>query len=249
MSADIEFPVGDYVSPGFTRVDPDKHFPNMVMGDIATCTWPHLRRTGKHNWYVDKRAPTVGFVTRDEAHILHNCALPFAGRPALEIGCWLGWSACHLALAGVHLDVIEPLMARDEFRALVMSSLEPVFKKGQNLRLIAGQSPAMVHELGGQGMRWPLVFIDGNLEFPGPVNDAVAVERYCTADALILFHGLISPHVAEGLRYFQCRGWHTKLFHTMHIMGAAWRGEVVIPQYISDREANWEVPEHLQGWA
>jgi hypothetical protein len=249
MSEKIEFSVGDYVSPGFIRVRLDNYFPNMVKGDIAACAWPHLRRTGKHNWYVDKRAPTVGFISRDEAHIIYNCARPFAGKPALEIGCWLGWSACHLALAGVQLDVIDPLIANETFRASIMSSLKPVCGKGQNLRLISGQSPAMVHELAEQGIRWSLVFIDGNHEFPGPVNDAVAVELHCAADALVLFHDLLSPHVAEGLRYFQYRGWHTRVFHTMQIMGAAWRGNVVIPQYISDTGANWEVPEHLKDWA
>jgi hypothetical protein len=248
MSQGIEFPVGDYVSPGFARVCPDKCFPNMVVGDVAVSQWPHLRRTGRHNWYVDRRVPTIGFLSRDEAHILYNCALSFAGKPALEIGCWLGWSACHLALAGVHLDIIDPVIAKPDFRASIVSSLDPVCRNGQNLHLIGGTSPPQVHELGAQGKRWSLVFIDGDHEFPAPVNDAVAVEPYCTADALVLFHDLLSPHVAEGLRYFQYRGWNTMVFHTMQIMGAAWRGNVVVPRYISDPAANWEVPEHLKDW-
>lgn len=248
MSENLELRAGDYVSPGFKRVCPDNHFPNLVVGDVAACTWPHLRRTRKHNWYVDRRVPTVGFLSRDEAHILYNFALPFAGKPALEIGCWLGWSASHLALAGVQLDIIEPLIAHDDFRESIVSSLEPVCRKGQNLQLFPGQSPNAVHELAEQGRRWSLVFVDGNHEFPGPANDAVAVERYCTADALVLFHDLLSPHVAEGLRYFHDRGWHTSVLHTMQIMGVAWRGDVAIPPYVPDAAANWEVPDHLKGW-
>ncbi|WP_204249752.1 hypothetical protein [Gemmata sp. SH-PL17] len=49
---------------------------------------------------MDRRAPHIGFVSRDEAAILYNTALRFRGRRALEIGCWLGWSTCHLALGG-----------------------------------------------------------------------------------------------------------------------------------------------------
>lgn len=249
MNGNLEFPAGDYVSPGFVRARPDDHFPNMVAGDIAASDWPHLRRTGKHNWYVDKRAPTVGFLSRDEAHILYNCARSFAGKPALEIGCWLGWSACHLLLAGVNLDIIDPIIADSAFRASIFASLEPVRRPEQSLRLIPGESPDMVHEVARHGMRWSLAFIDGNHDFPAPVSDAVAVERYCAADALILFHDLLSPHVAEGLWYLQYRGWNTRIFHTMQIMGAAWRGNVNIPDYISDPEADWAVPIHLKDWA
>jgi predicted O-methyltransferase YrrM len=249
MTDDLAFPPGDYVSPAFKRVRPDAHFPNMIVGDVAACPWAHLRRTRKHNWYVDRRIPNVGFVSRDEAHILYNCALQFAGKRALEIGCWLGWSACHLALAGVHLEVIDPLLSNETVRSSVASSLAPVKKQGMELHLIAGQSPSMVHELARQGPRWSFAFIDGNHEFPGPVNDAVAVESYCNADALILFHDLLSPHVAEGLRYFQYRGWQTTVFHTMQVMGAAWRGNVVIPPYVPDPAADWEIPDHLKNWA
>jgi len=249
MTENIEFPAGDYVSPGFVRVRPDAFFPNMVVGNVTSCPWPYLRRTGKHNWYVDSRVPTVGFVSRDEAHILYNCALAFAGMPALEIGCWLGWSACHLLLAGVTLDVIDPVVENEGFRESIFSSLNPACTRERCLRLIAGKSPERVHQLAEQGTRWSLVYIDGEHEFPGPVNDAVAVERYCATDALVLFHDLLSPHVAEGLRYLKDRGWHTKIFHTMQIMGAAWRGNVIVPDYVPDAAADWAIPEHLKDWA
>ena len=108
MLAATDIPVGDYVSPNFQVIMPDRCFPNMTIGDTNTQPWQYLRREIPHNWYVDGRQPYVGFLSRDEAHILYNTALQFAGQPALEIGCWLGWSACHLALAGVNLDVVDP---------------------------------------------------------------------------------------------------------------------------------------------
>ncbi|MEG4807019.1 hypothetical protein QUA82_04220 [Microcoleus sp. F8-D3] len=109
-------PAGDYVSPGLKVILPDAYFPNMIVGDTQTCSWPYLRREIQHNWYVDRRANSVGFLSRDEAHILYNTALQFKGKKALEIGCWLGWSACHLALAGVALDVVDPLLEREDIR-------------------------------------------------------------------------------------------------------------------------------------
>jgi hypothetical protein len=101
---------GDYISPGLSTVRPDIHFPQMTIGNPQDCPWPYLRRNSPHHWYVDRRWPAIGFVSRDEAHILYNTALQAAGMPALEIGAFMGWSACHLALAGVDLDVIDPLL-------------------------------------------------------------------------------------------------------------------------------------------
>ncbi|MEN9221860.1 MAG: hypothetical protein Q6M04_05420, partial [Thermostichus sp. BF3_bins_97] len=83
----------DYLSNSFKVINLDQYFPNMRVGNLDRCPWPYLRREIPHLWYVDQRNPTIGFVSRDEAHILYNNALQFKGQPALEIGCWMGWSA------------------------------------------------------------------------------------------------------------------------------------------------------------
>jgi hypothetical protein len=54
---------------------------------------------------VDTNFPEVGFLTRDEASILFNGALPFGGQLALEIGAHVGWSTVHLGLAGNFLCI------------------------------------------------------------------------------------------------------------------------------------------------
>jgi hypothetical protein len=109
-------PDGDYVSAGMDVVRPDAAFPHLVIGDRDGVSWPYLRREIPHNWYVDARYPRCGVLSRDEALILYNTALAMSGRMALEIGCWKGWSTCHLLAGGVDLDVIDPLLDRDEFR-------------------------------------------------------------------------------------------------------------------------------------
>lgn len=241
-------PAGDYVSPGLAIVRPDAAFPNKVIADPQTCPWPYLRRDIPHNWYVDQRQPIVGFLSRDEAQILYNTARQFQGKQALEIGCWVGWSACHLALAGVVLDVIDPLLERPEFFETVAASLTAAGVRDRvNLR--PGYSPDAVHELARQAdRRWSLIFIDGNHEAPGPLADAIACAQYAEADALVIFHDLASPEVSAGLDYFKQQGWQTRVYQTMQIMGVAWRGQVQPIAHQPDPRVNWTLPAHLQGY-
>ncbi|WP_225896504.1 glycosyltransferase [Amazonocrinis nigriterrae] len=238
-------PDGDYVSPGFEIIQPDKYFPNMIVGDTKTCRWSYLRREISHNWYVDKRQSSIGFLSRDEAHILYNTALKFKGKKALEIGCWLGWSACHIALAAVELDVIDPLLAKEDIYESVSSSLRSAGIL-DSVNLVAGYSPQKVDELAKQLQRkWSLIFIDGDHEAPGPLNDAIICEQLAEADALIVFHDLNSPDVAQGLDYLRQKGWNTMVYQTMQIMGVAWRGNVEPVQHQPDPKVNWNLPKHL----
>jgi SAM-dependent methyltransferase/predicted O-methyltransferase YrrM len=245
-------PAGDYVSPGLKVILPDAYFPNMIVGDTQTCSWPYLRLEIKHNWYVDRRANSVGFLSRDEAHILYNTALQFKGKKALEIGCWLGWSACHLALAGVELDVVDPLLEREDIRQSVIDSIQGALNASgvqTSVTLVPGYSPQRVEELANQfNRKWSLIFIDGEHENEGPLNDAIACEKLAEEDAIILFHDLAAPDVAEGLDYLKQRGWQTVVYQTMQIMGAAWRGNVEPVKHQPDPNISWQLPAHLHGY-
>ena len=158
-------------------------------------------------------APTIGFLNRDEAHILYNTALMFSGRPALEIGCWMGWSACHLALGGVRLDGIDPLLAREDFRRNVADSL-PRLACSMPSTWWPAASPEQVHALAAHSQRkWSLIFIDGNHDGPHPFEDTIACLPYAAEDALILFHDLVSSDVAKGSTTFGKKvgvRWYTK---------------------------------------
>ncbi len=72
---------------------------------------------------------------------------------------------------------------------------------------------------------WSFAFIDGYHEGDAPRDDARAVLPLLADDALVMFHDLISPHVAAGLAVFADAGWSVGLYNTMQIMGAAWRGK------------------------
>ncbi len=239
----------DYVSPGLKPVNLSPCFPNMTRGDCSQNSWPYLRREYPHSWYVDARAPSVGFLNCDEAHILFNSALKVPGKRALEIGCFLGWSAAHLAAAGLQLDVIDPMLARQDFRDSVETSLGQAGLLDR-VNLIGGASPDAVQELvRTKGGDWSLVFIDGNHDEPGPYLDAVACEPHCAKDALVLFHDLAAPAVARGLDYFKERGWNTMIYNTTQIMGVAWRGNIEPVRHVPDPAVDWKLPPHLLPYA
>lgn len=246
-AAATPFPPWDYVSPGFALVRPDAFFPHLTVGDRYVSPWPFLRREIPHNWYVDRRAPTIGLLNRDEVHLLYNTALQFRGRRALEIGCWRGWSTCHLALAGVELDVVDPALSEPEFRDQVEAVLTEAGVLDR-VSLTPGFSPIAVEELAGRDQRrWSLCFIDGNHEVPFPLYDAEVCARFAADDALVLFHDLAAPDVAQGLDYLKRQGWRTVLYQTMQVMGAAWRGGARPVAHIPDPAVSWVLPSHLTG--
>lgn len=239
------WPSYDYVSPGLEIVRPDAAFPRMRPGDHLHHPWKHLRRDVPHTWYVDDRFPLMGFLNRDEAVLLHNIARQFAGRPALEIGSWLGWSTCHLALAGVTVDVIDPAHDDPDIRGVVEGSLAAA-GVAHRVRLAGGRSPERVAGLAAErGGRWSLFFLDGDHERPGPVRDALACLPFADDDCAFVFHDLASPAVADGLRAVRREGFQVVLYQTAQIMGLAWRGDVSPPRHVPDPEVAWQIPVHL----
>lgn len=240
-----DFHTYDYVSPGFETVAPDHAFPSMVEGNRHRQDTPYLRKEVPHKWYVDIRYPFNGFISRDEALLLYNTARQFAGRPALEIGCWMGWSACHLALGGVALDVVDPLLANPEIAASVTASLSAAGVMS-SCTLHAGASPAAVAALAeATGRRWNLVFIDGNHSGDSPLNDARVVDRLAADDAVVMFHDLAFPDVARGFAHLRAQGWQTMVYLTMQLVGVAWRGACKPVRHVPDPRVTWHVPPWL----
>ncbi len=241
-------PPGDYVAPDLAVILPDAAFPHMVRGNVADNDWRYLRRHIPHIWYVDARSPQMGFVSRDEAAILYNQALHFAGAAAVEIGCWRGWSSVHLALGGVMLDIIDPALADTAHRDDVAGVMERAGVSA-HVHLHPVASPdALTDVAAARATPWSLAFIDGDHEGAASSRDALAVLPHMADDCAILFHDVASPDVAAALEVLEGVGFNIRLFQTMQIMAIAWRGRAVPVAHRPDPAIHWEVPHHLLGW-
>jgi hypothetical protein len=239
-------PRRDYVSPGLEDPKLMRFFPDLAEGDVAELQWPYLRKSAPHIWRRDlrgKRNPFIGVLSLDEATLLHNNALPFRGRRGLEIGCHYAWSTAHLAAAGLDLDVIDPALGHPDQIADVRASLAPIGPA----RLWAGFSPSVVPAVRAiRPAPWSFAFIDGYHEGDAPADDARAVLPLLAYDALVMFHDLVSPHVAAGLAVFADAGWNVGLYNTMQVMGAAWRGTARPVEHVADTDMPKAAGAHLQ---
>ncbi len=237
----------DYVSNNLEVPNLDHLFPNMIVAAKSVSTWPWLRREIDHPFRVDRRNPIVGFINRDEAAILYGNARLFAGRKGIEIGAWRGWSTAHLIASGLgSLHVVEPLLADPVWRA----EIEEVARAaggGETTILVSEASPAAVERLGESGVRWSFAFIDGDHDGEAPTRDALALAPFLEPTAMVLFHDLVSPHVAKGLRALEAQGWNVMAYQTAQMVGAAWRGEVAPVAHRPDPSQVWRVPDHLKG--
>ncbi len=237
----------DYVADNLETLKLDRLFPNMAEFDRSVSTWPWLRRDIDHPYRADRRNPIVGFINRDEASILYASARLFAGRAGLEIGAWRGWSTAHLIASGLgSLHVVEPLIADPDWRA----EFEAVVGGAGGARttvLVAEKSPEAIVRLGASGARWSFAFIDGDHDGEAPARDARALLPYLEPIAMVLFHDLVSPYVAKGLRVFEVAGWRVMAYQTAQMVGVAWRGEVAPVAHKPDPAESWSVPEHLRG--
>jgi hypothetical protein len=236
---------GDYVSPGLSLVIPDRAFPDLAVGDQGALRRPRGRAWVGHRAYIDRREPGLGLATRDEAAILHNMALRFEGLPALQVGCGGGWSAVHLALGGVALDVIDPRLA-DSGVAASMRAAGTAAGIADRVTLHPGVGVAEL--AAATGRRWPLIVVEGEDEGERPLLAAEAALQSAGETALVVFRGLATPRAAAGLALLARKGWRTRLYQTMHVMAAAWRGNVQPPGHIPDPRVGWTLPRHLAGY-
>jgi predicted O-methyltransferase YrrM len=239
----------DYVAESLSAPALDHLFPNMVEIDKSVSSWPWLRRDVDHTFRADRRNPIVGFINRDEASVLYSNARLFAGRRGLEIGAWRGWSTAHLIASGLgSLHVVEPLLADPEWWAEFAEVVRGAGGEDKTI-LIPEKSPDAVRRLGELGVRWSFAFIDGDHDGEAPMRDALACAPYLESTAMVLFHDLVSPHVAKGLRTFEKLGWNVMAYQTAQMIGVAWRGEVAPVTHKPDPLQKWRVPDHLEGLA
>jgi glycosyltransferase involved in cell wall biosynthesis len=218
-------PPDDYISPGFNPIYPDFCLPHLTASNSSANDRPF-----QHNRYFDRCYPGLTLLSRDEALILYNIALQYKGKKGLTIGAQMGWTLCHMAIAGLGIDVLDPMLGdRDVLESIKASidSAKEVFGTISQVTLVPGKGGNSVVELGVQlQRRWALIFIDSNLDRSSIHDLAIACERYAEPNATILFSNAFVPEVVASLNDLKNKGWQTRIDRTMQGMGVAWRGNI-----------------------
>jgi hypothetical protein len=238
-------PLGDYISQGFDLIYPDPCLPNIIARNSSIDIQAY-----QHDRYVDRCYPDIPLLNRDEALILYNIALKYKGKQGLAIGAQMGWSLCHMAIAGLELDVLDPILGNSEILQSIMASIDSakeVFGTISRITLVPGSGIGAVAELGNQlQRRWSLIFIDRSLDESSTLEMAIACEKYAEPNAAIVFQNLASLDVCQGFNYLKSMGWQTRIYHTASIIGVAWRGKIEPVSHQSDPKIGWELPKHLE---
>jgi predicted O-methyltransferase YrrM len=249
LGPSANFKEGDYVSPNLHRINLDFAFPRMLCGLPSEKPWnaPEIgiEEGVSHRWYTDNKHVGMGWMNRDEVHILYNWALQFRGRRGLEVGCFLGWSTAHILAAGVDLDVIDPIIGTCDFQESIEPTIQAVGTRTATspVRWHSGMSPQMIVEYArANDAKWDFICIDGDHSSPSPLLDAAAAERYAGANAAIIFHDAYVPDVAEAVRFLSSRGWSTRFYQTTQGMAAAFRGDVKPVSHSPDPAVKWRTP-------
>lgn len=131
------------------------------------------------------------FGTRDEAEFMWGLA---ATRRVLEIGTYVGWSACVWVLGGAqHVDSIDPHRGTEGLSGRPMPIADTLTACRLNLRhygvedrvtLHVGESCGVLPDL--REDRWHLVFIDGDHDWA--LEDTISARRLLAPGGLLLWH-------------------------------------------------------------
>jgi hypothetical protein len=236
----------DYVTQGFDLICPDLCLPNIIARNSSL-----KGESYQHNQYIDRRYPDMPLLSRDEALILYNIALKYKGKQGLAIGTQMGWSLCHVAIAGLELDVIDPILGNSEILQDItasISSAKEVFGTIPQITLVPGSGSGAIEELGTQlQRRWSLIFIDSSLDVSSALAMAITCEKYVESNAAILFQNLMSQDVYQGFNYLKQKGWQTRIYQTASIIGVAWQGKIEPINHQSDPNIIENLPRHLGG--
>src|SRR6185436_7590769 len=161
--------------------------------------------------------PDCCYFTFDEAAILYNVAKQIRGT-WVDIGSRLGWTAAHLMAAGCRVMAVDP-----EYK-------EPKFFKRfqQNLRGLQGfcmpYSQTASEFIADSGtFAFDGFVIDGNHDFPEPLNDAKGCLSIAKPDCVMVFHDLLGQPIRDAVQYLAGQGFNCKEYSTPNGVAVCWR--------------------------
>lgn len=179
-----------------------------------------------------------GFLNRDEAAILYQCAKQIGGR-WLDIGAHTGWTALHMA-KGLDTSVlaVDPMYANQEFYNRALANIVRAGCAGQMMLLPQTSGQFFAHSV--HGRMFDGVSIDGDHCWMNPLQDAVWAFRYLAPRAVILLHDFIGGPVREATKYLMCEGMKCRVYcASSQLLAVCWRGDFTPPDYTPDPRIDW----------
>lgn len=178
-----------------------------------------------------------GFLNRDEAGILYQCAEQLGGY-WLDIGAHTGWTSLHMAAAGARVEAVEPMFENDVFLDRFMGNA----RRAKLLGKIDGYPllSADFFKL-GEVFKYSGVMIDGEHSWEHPLRDAVHAFKRLTPTAVVLLHDFVGGPVREAVKYLKAEGMKCRVYpSSSQWLAVCWRGDFTPPDYTPDPSIDWE---------
>ncbi len=180
-----------------------------------------------------------GFLNRDEAAILYQCAKQLPGE-WLDIGAHTGWTALHIAGAGAHVSALEPMYANHTFFERAYANINERAKFGDHVFMMPVTSRMHFAKL-EDDQEYDGVMIDGDHCWMNPLQDAVWSFKHLASTGVILLHDFIGGPVREAVKYLMCEGMKCRVyFSSSQLLAVCWRGDFTPPDYTPDPAIDWQ---------
>lgn len=179
-----------------------------------------------------------GFLNRDEASILYQCAKQVGGM-WLDIGAHTGWTALHMAAAAARVFALDPMIAHEGFRKRAEDNV--CRARLYDRVLLKPWTSTMYFTLEKPEQLFDGVMIDGDHCWMNPLYDAVQSFKHLASTGVILLHDFIGGPVREATKYLMCEGMKCRIYcASSQLLAVCWRGTFTPPDYTPDPKIDWQ---------
>jgi hypothetical protein len=167
-----------------------------------------------------------GLWTHDEAAILWNVAERVRDKRALDIGCHTGWTTSHMAVPGMSIAAIDPMIRVPEFhRRFIDNGAQAA---------VGYQTSEQYFKPLSRNAKFGLICVDGDHSPGKPLEDAENAYQHLSADGVIMFHDGTGLPVREAVADLMDAGMHCRAYFTPHLVFCCWRGKFTPPVHYGD---------------
>lgn len=186
-----------------------------------------------------------GYATHDEAVLLLAIAAKLRrdGSVWVEIGSHTGWTAAHIADAGVDVIAIDPEYGTPVYNQtgdpnrFFMRTRDNVEACGLRYRvsLTPGVSGDWLPKMDGLDG----VFVDGDHIAPAPLEDAKMAAAAIRPGGVVVFHDAVGAPVQDAIRWMISAGFKCRIYRTPQLLTVCWRDGFEPPPHDPDPAFDW----------